>query len=64
LVSKKTLKRLALQIPATASIIVIHLGSKQYIDQSGLFTIEDILIDLVQQDKTILLVDVLEQPKY
>jgi SulP family sulfate permease len=35
----------------------------QYMDQSGLFTMEDILIDFVSQGKKILLVNVLPQPK-
>ena len=33
-------------------------------DQSGLYAMEDVLVDLVQQGKKILLVDTLPQPQY
>ena len=35
-----------------------------YIDQSGLYALEDILVDLKKDGKDVLFVDVLEQPKY
>ena len=35
-----------------------------YIDQSGLYALEDTLAELCRKDKKIVLVDVLEQPKY
>lgn len=57
-------QELARQIPATASTVIIRMGRMQYIDQSGLFVIEDILVDLKQQGKNVLLVDVLKQPRY
>lgn len=50
------------QIPETASTVIIRMGRMQYIDQSGLYVLEDELIELVKQGKTVLLVDVLEQP--
>ncbi|MFD1294883.1 SulP family inorganic anion transporter [Lutibacter holmesii] len=52
------------QIPETASTVVIRMGRMQYIDQSGLYVLEDSLIELASQKITILLVDVLEQPRY
>jgi SulP family sulfate permease len=52
------------QIPETANTVVIRLGRMQYIDQSGLYVLEDELIELVNKNKTVLFVDVLEQPKY
>ena len=52
------------QIPETASTVIIRMDRMQYIDQSGLFVLEDSLIELASQDITILLVDILEQPKY
>jgi SulP family sulfate permease len=52
------------QIPDTATIIVIRMGRMQYIDQSGLYALEDVLIDLTNQGKKILLVNVLKQPRY
>jgi len=62
--STENFQQMAMQIPPTASTIIIRLGRMPYIDQSGLFVIEDILIELVKQGKTILLVAVLEQPRY
>ncbi|PCI06403.1 MAG: sodium-independent anion transporter [Flavobacteriaceae bacterium] len=52
------------QIPDSAHTIVIRMDRMQYIDQSGLYALEDALVELVRQDKKVLLVDVLEQPKY
>jgi SulP family sulfate permease len=52
------------QIPETASTIIIRMGKMTYIDQSGLYALEDALAELCGQGKKIVLVDVLEQPKY
>ena len=52
------------QIPESASAIVIRMGRMQYIDQSGLYVLEDELIELVGQNKTVLFVGILEQPRY
>ena len=52
------------QIPETASTIVIRMDRMQYIDQSGLYALEDILVDLKKEGKNILFVDVLKQPQY
>jgi len=52
------------QIPDCASTVVIRMDRMQYIDQSGLYVLEDALIDLTNQNKTVLLVDVLNQPRY
>jgi len=62
--STSKFQQLAKQIPETASTIIIRMGRMQYMDQSGLYAMEDILVDLVKQDKKILLVNILEQPKY
>jgi SulP family sulfate permease len=40
------------------------MGKMTYIDQSGLYALEDALAELCGKDKKIVLVDVLEQPKY
>ena len=52
------------QIPDTATTIIIRMGRMQYIDQSGLYTMEDVLVDLVNDGKKVLLVKILEQPRY
>jgi SulP family sulfate permease len=62
--STSEFQELALQIPDSASAVIIRMGRMQYMDQSGLYAIEDVLVDLVRKGKKVLLVDVLEQPKY
>ena len=52
------------EIPDEASIIIFQMGRMPYMDQSGLYAMEDVLIDLVKQGKKIMLVDVLKQPKH
>lgn len=55
---------LAKQIPASASVIIIRMDRMPYIDQSGLYAIEDVLSDLVKNGKTVLLVSIPDQPGY
>lgn len=57
-------QQLIKQIPDTASTIIIRMGRMQYIDQSGLYAMEDVLVDLVKDGKKVLLVNIIEQPKY
>ncbi len=57
-------QQLVKQIPDTASIIIIRMGRMPYIDQSGLYALEDALIDLVKDNKKVLLVNIIEQPRY
>ena len=62
--STSNFQELAKQIPDSAEIIIIRMGRMQYIDQSGLYVIEDILVDLVSKGKKVLLVNIIDQPKY
>jgi len=62
--STSDIQMLAKQIPDSASVIIIRMARLSYMDQSGLYAMEDIIIDLVRQNKTVLLVGVEEQPKY
>lgn len=55
---------LAAQIPDTASTVVIRLGRMQYMDQSGLYAMEDVLQELRKKKVTVLFVDLLRQPRY
>lgn len=55
---------LAKQIPKEATAVVIRMDRMQYLDQSGLYALEDVFVDLKQQEKDVLLVDVLDQPRY
>jgi len=57
-------QQLASQIPNTASTVVIRMGRMQYMDQSGLYAMEDVLQDLKRKNVTVLLVGILDQPKY
>ncbi len=57
-------QQLVKQIPETTSTIIIRMGRMQYIDQSGLYAMEDVLADLVNQGKKVLLVKIIEQPRY
>ena len=52
------------QIPPTTSHLIIRMGKVPYIDQSGLFALEDVLIDLTKRGVTVLLTGVQEQPRY
>ena len=55
---------LAKQIPENATIVIVRMGRMPYMDQSGLYVMEEVLIDLVNEGKKVLLVNTLEQPKY
>lgn len=62
--STSDFQQLAKQIPSSASIVVIRMDQMPYIDQSGLYAMEDILVALVNENKTVLLVNINRQPKY
>ncbi len=62
--STSDFQQLAEQIPDSASSVVIRMGRMQYMDQSGLYAMEDVLQDLKRKGITVLLVGILEQPKY
>ncbi len=55
---------LAEQIPDSAHAVIIRLGRMQYMDQSGLYAMEDVLQELRKKRVTPLLVNVLDQPRY
>ena len=52
------------QIPATASHVVIRMNRVPYVDQSGIFTMEDVLIDLENKNVTPLFVGLQDQPRF
>ena len=62
--STSEFQSLAAQIPTTASKVIISLDRMQYMDQSGLYAMEDVLQDLNKNNITVLFVDLLDQPKY
>ncbi len=62
--STSNFQDLANQIPNTASVVIIRMGLLTYMDQSGLYAMEDILVDLCKKDVKILMVNVQKQPRY
>jgi SulP family sulfate permease len=62
--STSEFQALANQIPRSASTVIIRMDRMQYMDQSGLYTLEDVLIDLLNSNIEVLFVDVLDQPRY
>ena len=57
-------QNLTLQIPDKASMVILRLGKMQYMDQSGLYAMEDMLQDLEAKGIVVLFVDLLKQPRY
>ena len=62
--STSDFQQLAKQIPKEASIIILRLDKMSYMDQSGLYAMEDVLVDLIGNNKKVLLINPIEQPKY
>ncbi|WP_439130209.1 SulP family inorganic anion transporter [Polaribacter sp.] len=62
--STSDFQQLATQIPDTASIIIMRLVRMHYMDQSGLYAMEDMLLDLKNKKVDVLFVGLQEQPKY
>ncbi|MFG6685079.1 SulP family inorganic anion transporter [Mariniflexile sp. HNIBRBA6329] len=62
--STNEFQSLAAQIPNSASMVIIRLDRMQYMDQSGLYAMEDVLQELNKNKITALFVDLLDQPKY
>ena len=52
------------QIPDTAKTVVIRLSRMQYMDQSGLYVMEDTLQDLKAKGVDVIFVGLLKQPRY
>jgi SulP family sulfate permease len=62
--STSDFQALTIQIPETASIVIMRLGRMQYMDQSGLYAMEDMLLDLKKKNVNVLFVKLLAQPRY
>jgi SulP family sulfate permease len=62
--STSDFQNLTAQIPKTATTVIIRLGRMQYMDQSGLYAMEDMLLDLQKNNVLILFVRLLKQPRY
>ncbi len=57
-------QELAKQIPESASTVILRMDRMPYMDQSGLYALEDVLIELIKSGKRVLMVSLIEQPKY
>jgi SulP family sulfate permease len=62
--STSDFQELAKQIPENATDVIIRMGRMAYIDQSGLYAMEDVVQELINNRKNVFLVNVLEQPRY
>ena len=62
--STSDFQQLRAQIPETASTVIMRLGRMQYMDQSGLYAMEDMLQDLKTRNVEVLFVNLLTQPRY
>jgi SulP family sulfate permease len=62
--STSDFQQLYLQIPNSAKLVIMRLGRMQYMDQSGLYAMEDMLQDLKTKNIDVLFVNLLKQPKY
>tara|TARA_R110002049_G_scaffold62212_2_gene166521 strand:+ start:609 stop:2474 length:1866 start_codon:yes stop_codon:yes gene_type:complete len=62
--STSDFQNLTAQIPSTAETVIIRLGRMQYMDQSGLYAMEDMLQELNKNNITVLFVGLLKQPRY
>ena len=57
-------QELSLQIPPSAHTVILRLRRMQYMDQSGLYAMEEVLQELIQKKITILFTGLLDQPRY
>ena len=57
-------RQMLTKIPSTATHVIIRMGRVPYIDQSGLFTLEEVLQSLCERGIVPLIVGVQEQPMY
>jgi SulP family sulfate permease len=55
---------LSAQIPTTAKIVIIRLGRMAYMDQSGLYAMEDMLLDLKRRHVIVLFIRLQKQPRF
>ena len=62
--STSDFQQLTAQIRDTAKTVVLRLGRMQYMDQSGLYAMEDMLQELGKRDIEVLFVGLLRQPRY
>jgi len=57
-------QRLAKTISKEANTVLFRFDRMEYIDQSGLYALEDLLVDLSKQQKRIFFINLQNQPRY
>jgi SulP family sulfate permease len=62
--STSDFQQLAKQIPTTATTVILRLDKMDYMDQSGLYAMEDLLVGLAKNETRILMVGLQKQPRY
>ena len=62
--STSDFQQLYKQIPDTATTVILRLERMQYMDQSGLYAMEDMIQELQTKNVEVLFVNVLKQPRY
>ena len=62
--STSEFQALSQQIPDSAKTVIMRLGRMQYMDQTGLYAMEDMLQDLKKKNIEVLFINLLKQPKY
>ena len=56
--------KLAKEIPSAAETVLFRFDRMEYIDQSGLYALEDLLVDLAKENKEVHFIDLPSQPRY
>lgn len=62
--STSEIQQLSKQIPKTASQVILRMDKVPYIDQSGLYALEDIILDLGRKGINTYIVGIQKQPLY
>ena len=62
--STSNFEQLSKQIPDHAKAVVIRMKNVPYMDQSGLYAMEDVLLDLTNQGKKVIITGLQKQPRY
>ena len=55
--------KLSSEIPDTATAVILRMTKSRYMDQSGLYAIEDTISELVKNDVKVLFVTLHDQPR-
>ena len=62
--STSDFQQLYKQIPETAKTVILRLERMQYMDQSGLYAMEDMIQDLQKKKVEVRFINLLKQPRY